>query len=62
MELMDIMDTEDEMHTVLVPAEFKGPKSIGQIFGISYVYSLFWKWKLIAVPEKVEEKLKGKRK
>lgn len=40
--------------------EYKGPKAIGQIFGISYVYSLFWEWKLIKVPEKVEQKLKGK--
>jgi hypothetical protein len=46
---------------ILVPAEYKGPKSIGQIFGISYVYSLFWTWGLIAVPPKVEEKLRGSR-
>ncbi|MGN0294175.1 MAG: hypothetical protein ACI4D3_09260 [Lachnospiraceae bacterium] len=42
---------------VLVLPEYKGPKSIGQIFGISYVYSLFWKLGLIKVPAKVEEKL-----
>ena len=39
---------------------YKGPKAIGQIFGISYIYSLFWKWNLIRVPEKVERKLRGK--
>lgn len=38
--------------------EYKGPKSIGQIFGISYVYSLFWYLGLIRVPAKIEEKLK----
>lgn len=40
--------------------EYKGPKAIGQIFGISYVYSLFWKLGLITVPAKIEKKLKGK--
>jgi hypothetical protein len=38
--------------------EYKGPKAIGQIFGISYIYSLFWKLGLIRVPKKVEEKIK----
>lgn len=47
--------------TELLPTEYKGPKAIGQIFGISYIYSLFWKWGLISVPEKVEDKLKGKK-
>lgn len=36
----------------------KGPKAIGQIFGISYVYSLFWNWQLISVPEAMEVKLR----
>ena len=44
-----------------VPPRYKGPKAIGQIFGISYVYSLFWKIGLIQVPPKVEGKLKGER-
>ena len=42
------------------PPLYTGPKAIGQIFGISYIYSLFWKWNLIRVPEKVERKLRGK--
>lgn len=42
------------------PPLYTGPKVIGQIFGISYIYSLFWKWNLIRVPEKVERKLRGK--
>ena len=37
--------------------EYKGPKAIGQIFGISYIYSIFWKFELIRVPAKVQEKL-----
>lgn len=41
------------------PPLYRGPKSIGKIFGISYVYSLFWKWGLIRVPDKVEQKLPG---
>lgn len=51
----------DQLSTVIIPAEYKGPKSIGQIFGISYVYSLFWKWGLIKVPEKIENNLRGKQ-
>ena len=41
------------------PPCYKGPKAIGQIFGISYVYSLFWAWGLITVPEAVARKLNG---
>ena len=41
------------------PPFYKGPKAIGQIFGISYVYSLFWAWGLITVPESVARKLEG---
>lgn len=47
---------------VLLLPEYKGPKAIGQIFGISYIYSMFWKMGLINVPKKVEEKLKGETK
>ena len=41
----------------LILSEYKGPKAIGQIFGISYIYSIFWKFGLIRVPAKVQEKL-----
>lgn len=44
---------------VLELPEYSGPKAIGQIFGISYVYSMFWTWRLIKVPDKVEKKLQG---
>lgn len=47
-------------HSDPEPPLYAGPKAIGQIFGISYIYSLFWKWNLILVPEKVEKKLRGK--
>ena len=36
-----------------------GPKKIGQIFGISYLYAIFWKFGLIAVPEKVALHMQG---
>lgn len=58
----EVMDSEAIPSTALIPAEYKGPKAIGQIFGISYVYSLFWRWGLIQAPEKVENKLRGKGK
>lgn len=53
-------DKSGEPMTLLITPEYKGPKAIGQIFGISYVYSLFWRWGLIKVPGKVEDKLRGK--
>lgn len=37
-------------HSSPEPPLYAGPKTIGQIFGISYIYNLFWKWKLIRVP------------
>lgn len=40
------------------PPFFKGPKAIGQIFGISYLYSLFWNWALIQVPQHLEGRLR----
>lgn len=52
-------DKDGTASSMLLPPEYKGPKAIGQIFGISYVYSLFWKLGLIKVPKKVEEKLQG---
>jgi hypothetical protein len=51
---------EIETKPALVFPEYKGPKAIGQIFGISYVYSLFWRLGLIRVPEKVEAKLNSR--
>lgn len=34
-----------------------GPKEIGQIFGISYIYSMFFRFGLIQVPKRVAEKM-----
>lgn len=38
-------------HSSPEPPLYTGPKAIGQVFGISYIYSLFWKWNLNRVPE-----------
>lgn len=37
------------------------PKALGDIRGISYVYSLLWRFGMIAVPEKIAEKMGGER-
>lgn len=50
-------DGAEASSRIFVPPFYKGPKAIGQIFGISYIYSLFWKIGLIRVPGKVEEKM-----
>lgn len=57
--VLDAGQMEQSEKTPSIPF-YKGPKAIGQIFGISYVYSLFWRLGLISVPEKIEEKLRGK--
>ena len=36
----------------LLPPEYCGPKSIGQIFGISYIFSMFLEFGLIRTNEK----------
>lgn len=38
---------------------FSRPKEIGDIRGISYSYSLLWRFGVIEVPEEVESRLKG---
>ncbi len=58
MQTTEAVDLDGVPSTTLILPEYKGPKAIGQIFGISYVYSLFWKWGLIQVPGKVEKKLR----
>lgn len=44
---------------ILEAPEYSGPRAIGQIFGISYIYSLFWLLGLIKVPEKIGDRLSG---
>lgn len=44
---------------ILEAPEYSGPKAIGQIFGLSYIYSLFWLLGLIKVPEKIGDRLSG---
>jgi hypothetical protein len=60
LEGLSIVNTGYGTTKALAPAEYKRPKSIGRIFGISYVYIKFWKWGLISVPKKLEKKLCGK--
>lgn len=48
LEKMEQNKKEQEDETLfLFPAEFRGPKAIGQIFGISYIYSLFQEFGLV---------------
>lgn len=37
----------------------KGPKSLGNIRGVSYIYPMLWRFGVITVPEKIEAKMKG---
>jgi hypothetical protein len=60
MEVVDVPGEDGAMTKDLIVPEYKGPKAIGQIFGISYVYSLFWKLGLIRVPKKIEDRMKHK--
>ena len=46
----------------LLPSEYRGPKSIGQIFGISYIFSMFLEFGLICTNEKDKiEKAKAEK-
>lgn len=37
--------------------EIPGPKKLGNIRGISYIYAVFWKLELIKVPESVAKRM-----
>ena len=39
---------------------FTRPKELADIRGVSYSFSLLWRFGMITVPEDVEKKLKGK--
>lgn len=41
---------------------YEKPKAIGDIRGISYIYPMLWRFGIIAVPEEVELRLRGKKK
>ena len=43
---------ENNGNIYLLPPEYRGPKAIGQIFGISYIFSLFLEFGLIRIAEK----------
>lgn len=37
------------------------PKALGDIRGVTYIYAMFYRFGLIAVPENVKDKMKGKK-
>ena len=41
---------------------FTRPKELADVRGVSYTFSLLWRFGMITVPEEVEKKLKGNRK
>ena len=41
---------------------FTRPKDLADVRGMSYTFSLLWRFGMISVPEEVERKLKGNRK
>lgn len=41
---------------------FTRPKELADVRGVSYTFSLLWRFGMISVPEEVEKKLKGNRK
>ena len=43
-------------------AVFTRPKELPDVRGVSYTFSLLWRFGMISVPEEVEKKLKGNRK
>ena len=43
-------------------AIFARPKELADVRGVSYTFSLLWRFRMITVPEEVEKKLKGNRK
>ena len=43
---------ENNGNTYLLLPDYRGPKSIGQIFGISYIFSMFLEFGLIRTNEK----------
>ena len=45
-------------HARQTTGEISGPKKLGNIRGISYIYSIFWKLELIKVPASIAEKMK----
>ena len=44
-------------HARQTSEEIPGPKKLGNIRGISYIYAIFWKLGLIKVPDTIAEKM-----
>lgn len=38
-----------------------GPKKLANVRGISYIYSLLWRFGVIKVPREVEDRMRGKK-
>ena len=44
-----------------ISEEVKKPKALGDIRGVSYIYSILWRFGLIRVPEAIEKKMGKQR-
>ena len=44
-----------------VSEEVKKPKALGDIRGVSYIYSILWRFGIIRVPEAIEKKIGKQR-
>ena len=44
-----------------ISEEVKKPKAFGDIRGVSYIYSILWRFGLIRVPEAIEKKMGKQR-
>ncbi len=55
--LEQIEVTEKDGTVLFAPPSYKGPKAIGQIFGISYIFSLFLALGLIKTQKEISGKI-----
>ena len=44
-----------------ISEEVRKPKALGDIRGVSYIYSILWRFGLIRVPEAIEKKMGKQR-
>jgi len=53
------MSTVERAYEKIEPGRvYAGPKELGDLFGISYLYSIFYRFGLIDVPERIKDKMK----
>ena len=48
-------------NSMKISEEVKKPKALGDIRGISYIYSILWRFGLIEVPEAIAKKMGKQR-